>query len=131
MATDSIADGLTVLRNAARAYKTTVTLPASKLMERIMTILQREGYIENFKTFNDGPKKFARVHLKYGGPKEPAFHVLKRISKPGLRRYVGVKSIPRVLNGMGLSILSTSKGIMSDGEARRQGVGGELLCEVW
>lgn len=131
MITDSIADGLTTIRNAARANKKSVTLPVSKVMEALLKILLERGYIESFKVFQDKEKKFVRVHLKYKNGKEPAFQVLRRISKPGLRRYVGVDSIPRVLNGLGISILSTSKGIMSNRDARKQRVGGELLCEVW
>jgi len=131
MITDPIADSLTIIRNAARAHKTSVTLRISKLTEAVIAILQREGYVENFKTFNDKQKRYARVHLKYRADKEPVFRTLRRISKPGLRRYTNVNSVPRPLNGMGMAILSTSKGIVSDAEARKLHVGGEILCEVW
>jgi small subunit ribosomal protein S8 len=129
--TDFIADFLTQIRNAARAGKTNITLPGSKLTARIADILKREGFIENFKQIQEGKKLMIRVHLKYVSGKQPAIRSLERVSKPGLRRYVGSDEIPRVLGGLGVAILSTSKGIMTDREARTAKVGGELICKVW
>lgn len=108
-----------------------MTTPASKLNVRITEILKEEGFIENFKVAEEGIKKVIRIHLKYASGKKPVIQSLVRISKPGLRHYVGTQKIPRVLGGLGVSILSTSKGVMSDRKARAEKVGGELLCKVW
>ncbi|MBI1978002.1 MAG: 30S ribosomal protein S8 [Candidatus Omnitrophica bacterium] len=129
--TDPIADFLTQIRNAARAGKANVTLPGSKLTLKIAEILKRDGFIENFKLVEEKPKRFIRVHLKYMKGKQPAIQSLIRISKPGIRQYVNSEEIPRVLGGLGIAILSTSKGVMTDRDARTQKVGGELLCKVW
>ena len=129
--TDPIADFLTRVRNASRATKAKVTVPGSKLTLRIAEILKQEGYIENYKWLEEGVKKSIRVHLKYETGKKPVIQSIVRMSKPGLRRYVDRTEIPRVLGGLGTAILSTSKGIMTDREARKTGIGGELLCEVW
>ena len=129
--TDSIADFLTQLRNAARAGKAMVTIPGSKLTLKIADILKRESFIENFKLMEEKGKRSIRIHLKYVKGKQPAIQSLIRVSKPGLRQYVGCQEIPRVLGGLGVAILSTSKGVMTDREARTQKVGGELLCKVW
>jgi len=128
---DFTADFLTIVRNASNAHKEKVTLRASKLCVRIAEILKEEGFIENLKVFKEGNKQFIRIHLKYKKGKKPVIKSLVRISKPGLRRYVGSQEIPRVLGGLGASILSTSKGVLSDREARKQKLGGELLCKVW
>ena len=122
---------MTQIRNASRAGKQSVTIPASKLTLKIAEILKREGYIENFKAGEEGAKHFVRVHLKYVKGKQSAIQSLIRISKPGLRQYVNSEEVPRVLGGLGVAILSTSKGVITDREARTQKVGGELLCKVW
>ena len=131
MVTDSVANCLTMIRNALHARRPHVTIPSSKLVEAILNILQQNGYIDNFKGFQDGHKKFVRVHLKYEAPNQPAIRNLRRISKSSLRIYTGIGDVRRVLNGMGIAILSTSQGIMTDAEARKKHVGGEVLCEVW
>lgn len=128
--TDPVADFLTQIRNSLRAGKANVTVPASKLTLRIASILKEEGFIQNFKALDEGVKRLVRIHLRYLNGKKPAIRSLVRISKPGLRRYVGCVEIPRVLGGLGVAILSTSKGVMTDREARKQKVGGELLCKV-
>lgn len=128
--TDPIGDFLTRIRNASRARKEKLTVPASKMTVRIAEILKQEGYIDNFKCIQDEAKKSVRIHLKYVN-KKPAIQQVARISKPGIRYYVGRNSIPRVLGGLGVALLSTSKGIMTDRQARTQGIGGELLCKVW
>ncbi len=106
-------------------------MPSSKMILRIAEIFKQEGFIENFKTIEEGSKKSIRIHLKYLKPKKPAIQSVIRISKPGLRRYVNCEEIPRVLGGLGVAIVSTSKGIMTDRQARAAKVGGELLCKVW
>ncbi|MBI4430740.1 MAG: 30S ribosomal protein S8 [Candidatus Omnitrophica bacterium] len=131
MVTDSIANCLTMIRNSLHARRAHVTIPSSKVVESVLTILHQKGFIDNFKTFQDGSKKFVRVHLKYESPNKPAIRNVRRISKSSLRVYAGAGDIPHVLNGMGIAIVSTSKGIMSDDEARKNHVGGEVLCEVW
>jgi len=127
--TDPIADLLTRIRNAYRALLPTVEVPHSRLKEGIARLLEREGYIVRW-TVEESKFKQLKLQLKYQGRKG-AVEGLRRISRPGLRRYVGAQSVPRVLGGMGVAVLSTSRGIMSGTEARRQNVGGELLCYVW
>jgi len=129
--TDFVADFLTVVRNAIRAEKAKITTPASNLTTRIGEILKEEGFVENVKEFTEGKKKFLRIHLKYVHGNKPAIQGIQRISKPGRRLYAGRGEVPRVQGGLGVAIISTSKGVMSDREARKQGVGGELLCRVW
>ena len=129
--TDPIADFLTQIRNSMRAGKQMVTVPGSKMTLRISEILKEEGFIENFKTIEEGKKKFIRIHLKYVKAKQPAIQSIVRISKPGLRRYVNSEEVPRILGGLGVAIVSTSKGIMTDRQARTAQVGGELICKVW
>lgn len=129
--TDPIADFLTRIRNASSAKKEKVTVPSSKMTLRMTEILKEEGFIENFKLNQEGIKKSIRIQLKYLGKKRPAIQSLLRVSKPGIRYYVGSEEIPKVLGGLGISIISTSKGILSDRKARSQNVGGELLCKVW
>ena len=128
--TDFVADFLTVVRNASRAHKEKVTAPASNLTVKIAEILKEEGFVENTKVFTEDNKRFIRLHLKYIR-KKPALQGLKRISTPGRRLYVDSLSIPRVQGGLGVAIVSTSKGVLTDRDARKNKVGGELLCTVW
>ena len=130
--TDPIGDMLTRIRNASSARHEKVLVPASRLKVRIAEVLKAEGFIKDFVLHQDEAKQGAiTILLKYTPDREPAINDIKRVSKPGLRRYVATGSIPRVLNGMGIAILSTSKGVMVDREARKQKVGGELICTVW
>src|SRR5437016_3358918 len=129
--TDPVADLLTRVRNAIRARQPKVDVPASRLKAEIARILKEEGYIQNFKATEEEGKKVLRVYLKYGADNQAAINALKRVSRPGCRVYVGRNEIPRVLGGMGINILTTPKGVMTGRQARRQGLGGELLCEVW
>jgi small subunit ribosomal protein S8 len=129
---DPIADMLTRLRNASGAKHATVDVPASKVKLAITDILKKEGYIRSYETLQDGVRKTIRISLKYGRDKnEKALAGLKRISKPGLRIYVGYDEIPKVLGGLGIAIVSTPKGIITDKDARKLGVGGEVLAFVW
>jgi small subunit ribosomal protein S8 len=129
--TDPVADFLTRVRNAIRAKQQKVDVPASKLKLEMARILKEEGYISNFKATEENGQKLLRVYLKYGNGNEAAISNINRISKPGCRVYVGRTEIPRVLGGMGINILTTPKGVMTGREARKSGVGGEILCEVW
>jgi small subunit ribosomal protein S8 len=130
--TDPIGDMLTRIRNASSARHEKVLVPTSRLKARIAEVLKEEGFIKDFVMHKDESKQGAiTILLKYTPEREPAINDIKRVSKPGLRRYVATGSIPRVLNGMGIAILSTSKGVMVDREARKQKVGGELICTVW
>lgn len=130
-ATDPIASFLTRLRNASRARQERVTVPVSGLTLRILEIMKDERFVENFKLMEEGPKRSARVELRYFKDKKPAFRGIKRVSKPGRRCYVAADEVRRILGGMGISVLSTSRGIMTDNEARKQKVGGEVLCNIW
>lgn len=129
--TDPIADLLTRIRNANLANHDTVEVPASKLNIEILRILRDEGFIKGFELLKDAKFPTARIELKYGPKREKVITNLKRVSKPGLRVYAKRDKIPRVLRGLGIAILSTSKGVMTDREARKLGVGGEVLCYVW
>lgn len=130
--TDFVADFLTQVRNASRAGKEKVTARTSKLTVRIAEILKEEGFIDNFKFFDEeGNKRFIRIHLKYLRGRQPAIQGIKRVSKPGRRIYVGREEIPRVVGGLGISVVSTSKGVLVDREAKKARVGGELICKVW
>ena len=129
--TDPIADMLTRIRNASSARHEKCLVPRSRLKIRIAEVLKEEGFIKDYLVHEDGPQGAITILLKYSADREPAISDIKRVSKPGLRRYVPTGSIPRVLNGMGIAILSTSKGVMADREARKQKVGGELICTVW
>ena len=131
--TDPIGDMLTRIRNASNARHEKCLIPASRLKVRIAEVLRDEGFIKDFVVHQDGQgvQGAITVVLKYSGDREPAISDIKRVSKPGLRRYVPTDEIPRVLNGLGIAILSTSKGVMADREARKQKVGGELICTVW
>jgi small subunit ribosomal protein S8 len=128
---DPIADLLTRIRNANLAGLVTVQLPHSKIKGEIARLLKREGYLKDYVTEGQGGKRVLRLYLKYGPDRAPVIQGLRRISKSGLRRYVAADKVPRVRSGMGLVILSTSGGLCSDREARKAGVGGELLCSVW
>ncbi len=128
--TDPVADFLARIRNAIRARHQKMDVPASKLKAEIARILKEEGYISNFKVQDEAGKLVLRVYLKYGG-NEAAIRDLARVSRPGCRVYVGRDEIKRVQGGLGISILTTPKGVMTGRQARREGVGGELLCEVW
>src|SRR4051794_2997993 len=129
--TDPVADFLTRVRNAIRAKQQKVDVPASKLKTEMARILKEEGYISNFKATEENGQKLLRVYLKYSNSNEAAISNLERISKPGCRVYVGRTEIPRVLGGLGINILTTPRGVMTGREARKQGVGGEVLCQVW
>ncbi|NLV76479.1 MAG: 30S ribosomal protein S8 [Tissierellia bacterium] len=131
MMTDPIADMLTRVRNANNAKHDTVDIPASNIKRDIAQILLDEGFIKGFDVIDDGKQGIIRIELKYGNNNQKVISGLKRISKPGLRVYVKSNEIPRVLGGLGIAILSTSKGIMTDKEARREGIGGEVVCYVW
>lgn len=129
--TDFIADFLTVIRNASRAHKDKVTAHGSILTGRLAEILKEEGFIDNYKVIAEGNKHFIRVHLKYLRGRQPAIQGIQRISKPGRRVYVGCEEIPRVVGGLGVSVVSTSKGILVDREARKARLGGEVICKIW
>ncbi len=130
--TDPIADFLTRVRNAIMAKHRVVEIPASNLKKEMTKLLYDKGYILNYKFVEDGKQGIIKIALKYDAKsKTSAIKVLKRVSTPGLRKYTGYKTIPRVLNGLGIAILSTSKGVMTDKEARREQVGGEVLCYVY
>ena len=129
--TDPIADMLTRIRNAGSARHETVDVPASKMKKAIAEILLEEGYIRSFQLIDDGTQGVIRITLKYLPGKEKAIQGLKRVSKPGLRVYAGADELPRVLRGLGIAIISTSKGIMTDKKARAAHVGGEVLAFVW
>ncbi len=128
---DPIADMLTRIRNAQMVYHRKVEVPASKLKKEIVNILKREGYIEGYDYIEDNKQGILRIRLKYGQEQEKAITGLKRISKPGLRVYAKKDEIPKVLGGLGIAIVSTSSGLLTDKEARDQGVGGEVLCYIW
>ncbi len=129
--TDSIADMLTRIRNASSAKHDTVQIPASNIKKSIAQILEDEGYIKSFKVIDDGKQGIIEIALKYGANKSPVISGLRRVSKPGLRIYSGCEDMPKVQNGLGIVILSTSKGIMTDKDARSQHVGGEVLAYIW
>ncbi len=129
---DPIADMLTRIRNANTAKHNTVDVPSSKMKEAIAEILVKEGYVKGFEIIEDGVKKNMRITLKYGATKsEKVISGIKRISKPGLRVYANKEELPRVLGGLGTAIISTNKGIITDKEARKLGVGGEVIAFVW
>jgi small subunit ribosomal protein S8 len=128
--TDLLADAFTMIRNAVRARKEEVLIPYSKTLQKISQILKEEGYIENFKEIDTPSFKMIKIYLKYEN-KKSAVSDIQRISKPGRRIYVGKKNIPQVLQGYGIAIISTSKGIVTDKQAKELGVGGEVLGYVW
>ena len=129
--TDPVADFLTRIRNSIRARHQKLDVPASKLKLEIARILKEEGYIANYKPTEEEGRKVIRVYLKYGPNSEAVIRDLQRVSKPGCRVYLGRDQIRRVQGGLGISIMTTPKGVMTGRQARREGVGGEILCEVW
>ena len=129
--TDPIADMLTRIRNASTAKHESVDVPASNMKKQIAEILLAEGYIKDYQIIDDNTQGVSRITLKYGANKTKVISGIKRVSKPGLRIYAGKEELPKVLRGMGIAIISTSKGIMTDKEARKQNVGGEVLAFVW
>src|SRR5881398_3755227 len=129
--TDPVADFLARVRNAIRSRQQKVDVPASKLKLEIARILKEEGFIANFKAAEEEGKKVLRVYLKYGNNNEAAISNVERVSRPGCRVYVGRNEIPRVLGGLGINILATPKGVMTGRQARKEGVGGEVLCDIW
>ena len=129
--TDPVADLLTRIRNAQKAQHKHVDIPASKLKRAITQILVDKGYVLRYVDIEDNRQGLIRIYLKYDKAGSPAIHTLKRISKPGLRTYASASDMPRVLNGLGIAILSTSQGVMTDKEARSANVGGEVLAYVW
>lgn len=132
MVTDPIGDYLTRLRNAIQANHRVVELPASNMKKEITKVLKDKGYIRNFKFEDDDKQGTIKIALKYNSEtKKPAITHLERVSKPGLRKYTGAEDLPRVLNGLGIAILSTSRGVISDKEARKDHIGGEVLCYVY
>ena len=129
--TDPIADMLTRIRNANTAKHETVDVPASNMKKSIAEILNEEGYIAGYQVIDDGKQGVIRIALKYGPNKEKVISGLKRVSKPGLRIHAGAEELPRVLKGLGIAIISTSKGVMTDKAARKLNIGGEVLAFVW
>ena len=128
---DPIADMLTRMRNAMGARHAKVDVPASKLKADIARILKEEGYILNYKLAEEGSRKTIKIYLKYSLANTPVISKMERVSRPGCRVYVGAREIPRVLGGLGINILTTPKGVMTGKTARREGVGGEVLCQIW
>jgi small subunit ribosomal protein S8 len=128
---DPIADMLTRIRNALKSTHEVVDIPSSKLKINIAKVLKSEGYVRNFKIISDGRHKLIRIFLNYDDEGVPVISGLKRVSKPSCRIYLGYEEIPKVLNGYGVNIVSTSKGLMTDRQARKLTVGGEVLCSVW
>ena len=129
--TDIIADMLTRIRNANTAKHDSVDVPASNMKKAIAQILVDEGYVKSFSVIDDGKQGIIRIQLKYGANKTQVIQGLRRVSKPGLRIYTSVEDMPQVMRGLGIAILSTSKGIMTDKQARRENIGGEVLAFVW
>jgi small subunit ribosomal protein S8 len=130
MNSDPIADMLTRIRNAIKARHSKVDVPASKLKIEIARILKEEGYILNYKVAEEAPKKTIKIYLKYQGNTKPVISTLDRISRPGCRVFAGHEEVPTVLGGLGVSILTTPRGVMTGRDARKQGVGGEVLCQI-
>lgn len=129
--TDPVADLLTRVRNASGAKFAKVDIPSSKLKVQIARILKDEGYIKNFKVIKDNRQGILRIYLRYDEKNRGVIQRVVRVSRPSRRVYAGNEAIPKILNGLGISILSTSKGILTDREARKQGVGGEIMCSLW
>jgi small subunit ribosomal protein S8 len=129
---DTVSDMLTRLRNASLAKHQTTQIPSTRMTRSLAKVLQEEGFVADIEEEGEVPKKMLKVTLKYKGKtRQPIFTKLKRVSRPGLRVYVNTKELPRVLGGIGIAIISTSSGIMTDRDARKAGVGGEVLCYVW
>ena len=129
--TDTISDMLTRIRNACLVRHPTTKVPVTRMTRSIAQVLKQEGFIDDFEEAGEGVNQHLIISLRYKGNRQPIINTLKRVSRPGLRVYSNRKDLPRVLGGIGIAIVSTSKGIMTDREARRQGVGGEVLCYVW
>ena len=129
--TDPIADMLTRIRNANSAYKASTTMPSSKKLVEIARILRQEGYIADYRVIPEEPQATLEITLKYGARKERTLNGLRRISKPGLRVYAKKDELPRVLGGLGVAVISTSSGVMTDRDARKAGVGGEVIAYIW
>jgi small subunit ribosomal protein S8 len=129
--TDPIADMLTRIRNALSRGHERVEMPSSKMRLEIARVFKKEGYIKDYQDYKDGKKDVLRITLKYTPEQKSTITIMRRVSRPSCRIYVGKDEIPMVLNGLGVAVLSTSRGIMTDAEARENGVGGEVLCEVW
>lgn len=130
MMTDPIADLLTRIRNAVAVKAGSCTIPGSAMKVRVLDVLKREGYIRAYEVFADGPKSHIRVDLKYGPEGERVFTAIDRFSKPGCRRYRGVRELPKVRGGLGIAVVSTNVGVLSDRECREKNIGGEVLCVV-
>ncbi len=128
---DPIADMVTKIRNASRARHATVDVPSSKLTQRLLDVLKAEGFIRNCKVVGQPPKQQVRIYLKYGPNRTPVIVRFVRVSRSGQRIYRGADALPRIMGGFGRSILTTSKGLLTDQEARKQRVGGEVLCHIW
>lgn len=129
--TDPVADMLTRIRNASRSHHDVVEMPSSTLKVAIARILKDEGFIRDFEVKTEGPKRTLSVQLRYAGKKQPVVTELRRVSKPGLRVYAKSREMPKVLGGLGLAIVSTPRGVMTASQARRENIGGEILCYVW
>ena len=129
--TDTVGDLLCRLRNGSRAHQEQVTCPASRLGLQVVRVLRAEGYVQKYDLVDDRKQGLLRVTLKYGAQGQAVIQGLKRVSRPGRRVYVGRDEVPSVLGGLGVAILTTSRGVVSDRQARRQGIGGEVLCQVW
>ncbi len=129
--TDPIADMLTRIRNATTVRHDRTDVPASKMKIEIAKILKQEGFIRTFKTLEEGPQGTIRIYLKYAEDGEPVIHGMERVSKPGRRVYRSVDELPKVRNGLGVAVISTNRGVLTDEQARSLRVGGEVLCEVW
>jgi small subunit ribosomal protein S8 len=128
--TDPIADFLTRIRNAASARHKVVDIPASKLKANLAAIMKDQGFITDYESVEEGPQGAIRIKLRYVNG-QPTIYGMQRISRPGLRRYAGAGELPRVKNGLGIAVISTSQGLMTDKEARRRNIGGEVLCYIW
>jgi small subunit ribosomal protein S8 len=128
---DPLADMLTRIRNAVMVKFESVEMPSSNVKVSVAKVLKDEGYITNYTVVKGGVQDTLKIDLKYGPNKEPVITGIKRVSKPGLRKYIGANSIPQVLNGLGIAIVSTSKGVVTDSVARSLNAGGEIICEVW
>jgi small subunit ribosomal protein S8 len=131
MTSDPIADMLTRIRNALASRHPKVDVPSSKLKVEIARILKEEGYVLNFKLVEEGAARTIRIYLKYTPANSPVISEIQRVSRPGCRIYVGHEEVPRVLGGLGINILTTSRGVMTGSDARKTGVGGEILCQLW
>ncbi|MBI4974508.1 MAG: 30S ribosomal protein S8 [Candidatus Omnitrophica bacterium] len=129
--TDTVADALTIIRNASSAKKDVAEVKNSRLTEAILKILKKEKFISNYKEIKDSKQGILRVYLRYGQDGSPAILGIKRVSKPGLRIYKKADSLPKVYGGLGVAVISTSKGLMTDAEAREKKAGGEVICYIW